>query len=988
MTWVPGVGALGPLTVQGADDLAHEWRARRWALAPEVHREGVLDALRSLDWREVHGALDALARDERSARWGVLQLAGPQGLPIEWLGHAHPNVRARALDLCTRAGRALDPAATLARALADDTLERVRLALVRHLAWTATPEARSDLLLYLAQGAGEAAQAARRLLLSSGPAAWPQQLNWLSAQGQGLESALLEHLDDLQRAPISVDLIAGLRGLARERPAVAVLVEGLALHAQLDGARVRADRDRLVQGWFRLGPAPAGDLDGSLRQRQRRRTHGLRVGWAREGDADLGRALFRAGVELAGREGLPTGADRGALEFGGHLLEAEEFMGAVGQGASFLLECAGEALPVREALLASSVLSDDLAEELWSLVGVRTESMDTDSDWHGLGGALAPERSRALRWSAASVVAEVWVDEGRPGRVEEMLFGLLDDPDRDLRRRAFRWLCDAPAFSRRWERLHGRWLDFDSEERRLHLRSLPRGQAAEPFLADLLHLCARPDGRTAPVLELLGLFRERDDVRSTLEVWHGEALAELENARNGPAYRAAQWRGKAIALALGPGSVNRLAQGLERVIASPPRAEFFAQAAIPYDPEWSKTLAGLLARSPDGRGRLPGFLGPDTPRRVRVEAGIGLAREGGAPIAENVLRGDYPGCDVDLGMRVLAALGRAGSESARSFLVGVVLDPGDAMERRLAALDALTRTADLREVLVRARQPELILNAVSALGLRAEAGEPGVGELLVAALEGVERRVGSDRERLSDEQVAGELLLACIRCGAGGGALERRCFAGALGASEADLLQRFRGHRPAATEFRFRLELTAAAALVQRGRLGGALAHAGEWARLDGRLLFELARIDARGEWGPELLRAARVALQGEPLSTDTVGLLDRVVWLRYRLGVQRGDWTDVRQSVSWLLLETLLRGARSQGFLERLGRFDRRMGVDPFADLSSARLQARAWQALGQGRLERARALVQEARGWLGASDKALAGQLELTEALERAER
>jgi hypothetical protein len=516
------------------------------------------------------------------------------------------------------------------------------------------------------------------------------------------------------------------------------------------------------------------------------------------------------------------------------------------------------------------------------------------------------------------------------------------------------------------------------------MRSLPRKQAADPFLPDLLKLCALPSGRTAPVLELLGLFREREDVRATLESWHEEALVELEQADSGPSYRAAQWRGRAIALALGSRSAEPLTQGLVLIIASPPGPEFFAEADVPYDPEWSKTLAGLLAHSAEGRRALLRFLGPATPRRVRVEAGIGLVGSGEeVRVAEGVLFKDYSGCDVDLGMRVLEALGASDSSEARRFLVGVVLAAGDSMERRLAALDALAWTEDLQEVLLRVQQPELTLNAVFALGVRAEAGEVGVGELLLVALARVEERVESDRERASDGQVAGELLLACIRSGAGGRALERRAFAGALEASGVDLLERFQGLRPAATEFRFRLELTAAEALVTRGRLGGALTDAGDWERLDGRLLFELAQRDARGEWGSELLRAARVALQGEPLSTDTVGLLDRVVWLQYRLGVERGEWAGVGESVSWLLLETLLRGTRSQGFEERLGRFDRRSGVDPFADLGAAALQARGWEALAQGDRSRARALAAEAQGWLGGSDKARAGQAELMEAV-----
>ncbi|MAG61942.1 hypothetical protein CMO84_00275 [Candidatus Woesearchaeota archaeon] len=981
-----GASAMAPATVQASDGLANEWRARRWALTPEVHRVAITEALGSKDWSAVYGALDALARDERSARWGLALLSDGGGLPSNLLSHPHPNVRARALDLCTLARRGLDPESPLARALAEDTLERVRHALVRHLAWTAQPEERSDLLLQLAQESDEAAQAAQRLLYSSGPAAWPQQLKGLADESEGLEVALLKHLEELQRAPVSVDLIRGLRALVREESAAGVLVEGLALHGELDGAAVRADRERMVRGWFLLSPDPKGDLDGSLGLERRRQTHALRTGWAREGDVGLGRILFRAGVELAQRESRPGSADDPAPEFTGHLRGAEEFLGASGQGASFLLECAGESLPVGEVLRSSALLTDELAEEVWSQVGARTDTMDEDSDWEGLQWVLAPARSRSLRWTAAAVIAETWVDQGLAGVVEEMLFGLLEDPDRDLRRRSFRWLCDAPGFARRVERLHGCWRRFVAEERLLHLRSLPRKQAAGPFLPDLLELCAMPSGRTPPVLELLGPFREREEVRATLESWHEEALVELEQADSGPSYRAAQWRGKAIALALGSRSAGNLKEGLVRVIASPPGPDFFVEATLPYDPEWSKTLAGLLAKSAEGRRDLLRFLGPATPRRVRVEAGIGLVAHGeGARIAEGVLFKDYPGCDVDLGMRVLEALGASDSNDARSFLVDVVLDADDAMERRLAAQDALARTEDLQEILLRTQQPELILNAVSALGARAEAGESGVGELLFIALARVESRVGSDRERASDGQVAGELLLACIRSGAGGSALERRAFAGALEASGADLKERFRGLRPAATEFRFRLELTAAEALAKRGRLGGALTDAGDWERLDGRLLFELAQLDARGEWGSALLRAARVALQGEPVGTDTVGLLDRVVWLGYRLGVERGDWAGVGESVSWLLLETLLRGSRSQGFGERLGRFDRRSGVDPFADLGAAALQARGWEALAQGDRSRARALAAQAQVWLGGSDKARAGQAELMEAVAR---
>ncbi|GEM_PF-2358617 len=989
-----GIGYCGrceatpPAQAPISDGLEAEWRARRWALSPEEHRDLILAALNAEDWSLVHSALDALARSGPSARWGIEQLAASDLTPLHLLNHSHPNVRARALDLCTAAGWALHPDSPTATTLAGDTLDRVRLALVRHLHWTAAPKARADLLVAIAGCAGQAGAAAQRLLLSSGPGARLQQLRWLADQGPELEFVLLEHLQDLQRAPVSADLIVGLRGLTRGHPAAAALVEGLALHGQLDGAPLQVDRERLVRGWFLLGPAREDDLDGSMRSTQRRLAYNTRLGWAREGDRELGRLLFRAGVELAGREGYAIGSQPTGFDFEGHLLEAQEFLGGPGQGASFLLECGAEALSMREALALAIDLPDDLIEEVWTMVGARAHSMNADSDWEGLQGFLSPTRSRSLRWAVASLVSDSWVQVGEAGVAEEMLFGLLQDPDREMRRMAFRWLCDGPSVARRLPRLHKLWLRFSPAERLLHLRSLPRKVAAEPFLPDLLELCATPTGRTAPILELFAPFQDRETVQSVLQGWLAEALVELENASDGESYRAAQWRGKAIALALGPRPATVYARTLKRVIAAPPGTDFFSERSVAFDPEWSKTLAGLLARSAEGRAHLAQFLGPDTPRRIRVEAGIGLLSGGGdTSVAEEVLRRDYKGCDVDLGMRVLTALGRSSTVVTRGFLVNVVLNPSESMEERLAGLDVFTRTEDLQAVLLGVRQAELILNAVDGLRRLAESGDASAANFLVNALDRVERRAGSAQERHSDSQVAGELLLACIRSGAGGEALEGRCFAGAMQATGADLVERFRGRRPAATEFRFRLELTAAKALAERGRLGAALAHVGEWGRLDGRLLLELARVAEREGQLDEcssLLQAARVSMLGEPLATDTPELLDRATLVGYRQAVRAERWDDVSNGASRMLAATILRGVRSQVFESQLGRFDRRLGVDPFADLGSARLQAAAWAALEGGDREGALELVEQAEVWLGASARAHRGQARLREAVE----
>jgi len=943
--------AGGPTRTGATDVVEREWTARRWALHAPQCRPEIEAALASEAWTERHLALDALERTHRGAAFAIDQLGGA----IEAaLADPHPNVRAAALAVFTRAGL---PAPAAAAPLARDPFEPVRFALAANLAQDLAVASESDptaraLLATIATGDGRDAQLARAGILTRGPDAWREQLALLrDAEGRLDGLLLLRALPLLERAPVSADLVDALRALvdrgAPGAPHDVTTIELLALHGELDGAAgaPRCDRAGAAAGWV----APPGDAgaDGDHWIKSLRRTSLLDA--AREGDEALGRLLLLAAAERD---------------------EADE-------EALFLIECATAALPASVAVELARDLDAPLALAVWEEIAPEVGDLDPGT----LGPWLSAEESQELRRQVASVVAHSLPRSGdRSG--DALLLPLLTDSDPRLRRRAFQWLAAEEGIGDRLEALHRAWRGYAAEERAEYLRLLPRGQALGPFRADLLALCAEPSGRTQPVLELVGALRRDSQVAALLAGWLGEALGGLEDASDLESYRRHEGRAKAIVLALGDGALEALEEALRRALAAPP---FLAQGEE-HHPELTKTCCVLLGRSRAGRERLAAFLGREVQARARTEAAIQLAGddelEEAQPGALTALVEGYSRSDSELGVRMLAAVGRLRGSPlaprASSFLVAVAADDDDDLERRVAAVDALValgRDGDLAGLLPLASNPEVLFAVAQGLG---SLGTPR-GELaLRSALEEARRRSASTR--------AGELLLALARSAELTAGELASVLESALALAAGDLRVRFRGGRSAATGFRWRHEIGIAQALAQRGGLDELLAAAGPWWRLDGRLLGVLtvaAREGGDRALALRLADAAQAAIEGEAPAEDLDRIRCRLELARLQLAAEEGDGTALAYCSGRLWARMRLSTRRSATLENALGVFDRRLGVDPVANLDAARWQARAQAALARGDRERALECANQAASRMGASQRARRAQEELSAAL-----
>lgn len=989
---VPLVPLVLPQALGPGQDPEREWRARARALEPMEHLDEVAAGLGSGDWRERHGVLDAFARTPRAARVLVDYLAESGVSPTRLLADPHPNVRAAALAVLFAAGRGPDPGDPRVARGVGDPFESVRRALARGLARAQTPVLAPGsaspglrLLARLAAAGDGAGELARAALFSAGLEATTQQ-RALLLRGDVLDgAALLEALPHLRRAPVSAVLVEDLRRALPEsgpgRASAAALVEVLALHGELDGALdgvldgvpdgERAgpvcDRGVLVAGWGATppltapvpGPPVDSESDAERTRAARDRYQGILAETAREGDVELGERLLRA----AARD--PS------------------------EGADFEAECGALALPVERALSAARDLPDDLAEAVWDALAPRVEALDP---WL-VAPYLAADRGPGLRSAVAGVVAETFLRSGDPG-AEELLWPLLHVPDGGRRRSAFRWLCGGPGAGARMEGLHQAWRTYGAEERELCLRFLPRDRPPTPFRDDLLALCQRVDRRTAPVIELLGLLRDDGVVAAALGRWLEEALAGMERARDREPYATHEWRAKALVLALGRVALDPLESALVRGLAARPPPSPLGPGGERHHPELPKTCASLLGKTAAGRARLVRFLGPEVRRRTRVEAAIFVAPDphlvGARPAALAALLEGDAHSDSELGVRVLAAIGRTPGPEALAHLEGRAREEGHPLERRLAAVDALAARASraaagevgaraaLVRVLAEARVSEVWLAAAGVLG------SVGGGEAAAALRAEWTRR----RARGEDPALVDELLVPLMD--AGGLAREDLGlpFQRALAAAPGDLAGRLAGQIQAAPSFRWRVELAAAERLARDGELSAALDAAGPWWRMDGELLLELgtrAREAGEGEAARRLLLAARVALLGEPPTRATRGRGDRAALGLAALAGERRDWDGAAAWAQELLGSLRRGGGPSSSLAEALGRFDRPAGVDPAADLAAAVVQARAWGALERGDPEVARALARRARGLLGASRAARDAQARLETALDR---
>jgi hypothetical protein len=104
----------------------------------------------------------------------------------------------------------------------------------------------------------------------------------------------------------------------------------------------------------------------------------------------------------------------------------------------------------------------------------------------------------------------------------------------------------------------------------------------------------------------------------------------------------------------------------------------------------SKIAVWTLGQDERGRARLTPWLGPDVPRRLRVEAALARAPFGDERAIE-VLAEDWNGCDFDLRTRALKAWATSATEAGRAQLARIALDAQQPELLRETALDSLAK---------------------------------------------------------------------------------------------------------------------------------------------------------------------------------------------------------------------------------------------------------------------------------------------------------
>ncbi len=689
--------------------------------------------------------------------------------------------------------------------------------------------ARCDLPGVLAVLVGDSdpqvAAVARWRLMVAGPEAWEQQLDavlWGTVD-------LVSVLEPLALGGVSPQLAQALR--ASDHPEK-VLIEGLCASSGLD-----PDIHVLL----------AGFCEGIESRRvllQRREV--ARLLGARE-DSELGRAL---GVGLLERA------------------RSIDLDGDVEDQLDLLLEGAALCLSPREAALLGRELDDERALILWQTLGGRRHR------WRAadLAPWLHSERDSALRFDIA-LFASGQLDGPHGKEWVELFLELVHDQAPGLRLAAFRWLSDAKLDGEQEQALRNRWAGLPQAVRWERLRDLPRNRALPTFRDDLLGLLVAQSSGVTGAIELLSRFRGDAEVSAALEGELASALDQVADASDEERRRT-------------EASATDLLQALARV--DPGRGRALARRGLELASEehpttrheLGKAALVVLARSEAGRADLVCAMGKGVPRRVQFEAALQGVKHMSEPreFADSLVA-LFDRVDQVLQLRAVRALESLEGEFLSAHFVQWITDERGQQEVQVAAIEALGQRAALAELapLLQVASPDLRLAVVDQLCNLEGAGAVLRGE--------IERRLVGGNAMPKDSFEAAELLdlLRALACHGPLSAqrleliLERP-----MARAEAELTLRFRGEGLPGILSTWRPELEAFRVLAKNGQGDQVLAAAGEWWRMDARLLYELAHFGAKDrDVSARLLSAARVALMGEQNPRTSL----QVRWLRAGMG-------------------------------------------------------------------------------------------------------
>ena len=474
----------------------------------------------------------------------------------------------------------------------------------------------------------------------------------------------------------------------------------------------------------------------------------------------------------------------------------------------------------------------------------------------------------------------------------------LETGDEDLVPRAFDWISThAPeadgALLESWRAAGDagvrRQLDL--------LRKLTRERPSPLFRDDLLELLVGSGASDPSVIELCGLFEDDAEVQAALRGALSRALDALVAAPDFPERLVHDGVASQLTEALGrspdAATVGLLAGGLRRTMDLMHGDEARGDAR----PKFPKRAVLELARV--GTEEVAGLLGPEVPRRVRVEAGLQILARDAIPelavAAGEALLRDFGGVDGSLRLRILRVLARVPRgrlASGLDVLIAAQLRTGATPEARAAVelaaatgrwllLDGILRTAIDRP----AADEEIFELAREVAVRRADDGAEAleVGAQFLARCDGRIAAAPAPDLREALSVLRGGLLQSCARglaadarrageaghapggqVGPTGRAVLAAVLARPLAAARADLAARLEGRELLRVDFRWAAEVGAFTTLAAAG-LGPAMLEAAPgWPGIDGRLQVSLGRGAGGTAVASALIEVGLFALGGE----------------------------------------------------------------------------------------------------------------------------
>ncbi|MBK8178126.1 MAG: hypothetical protein IPK67_04390 [Planctomycetes bacterium] len=916
--------------------------------------------------RETGAALEALDVLDALDALGRAFEVRPELDPAPWIGalealtdSKHPNLRAGAWRVLAAVSRAPDHGALTDGATTWE--ERLEFARARARAAgrsPARPASNLELAVLSRDGDPRVALAALAEGLQSAgrddelfARAWMDAFERARARG---DDSAIELLPLVELAPRGGELARRVTELAAARRGVdpdgwrALEVLALACQARQGVALDSARLDHFADGWHAAA----------------RRQPGARVLLARAARA-LGPAV---GERLARR----------ALESGRTEDELHDFLeGAVEalDAGSLVRLCAPAAL-----------LRPEIARALFEGLRGRVEAWDAE--------ALAPWLDRRLdaeqRARIVLIVAETFRQNGD---VESARFleRALEDPDPDVAAMAFQGLAGAADPTPWMERLHRAWKGQPLAWREARLGDLSRGLAWTSFRNDLLELASQSRSAGARAAELLAPFRGDREVVGALVEWLEQDLGRIRD-------HAPRRPGEEL-----PQELQASALSLVRALAivgeseAVPILQRALEASRGRSLELGKSCIAYLGRSERGRRGLGDWLAPSVPSRLRAEAALALAVDGGRgnqAAALHVLLTDYSRYDETLRTRALRVFGASEDAASGERLFEVARAGGSGAAEVLAAVECAglraRRDTELRERLFHwlgesALDPELRTLTISAL---VRTGAPDVLARLMERLRSL-GGAGNAAATLATDGRAGleraferETLIASLASSGDPAVVAAfdpaTVFEAPLLRAASDFRARARGETLAEAEFVARAELELLGAFARSGRLAEALARAagegaGGWRGLDARLLLECAA-RAQGLEREALATAAQIGLLGESAVEDTPRVRFEARRLSLEAARERGDDLAFAARGARLLADVRTGAVPTWIFARAFGDFDPRRGIDGLARLACEVGLARARLALSAGDLDGARRELALARASQGSSSAAAA--------------